>query len=164
MRIYNPIGNVNDYYGQESGVKYVSIRQQSLKPTEFTVTGDVFIDAYLENNAKTVTLSDNTSAEILNEYTNYGRKTEVVIAPGKTVTLKLANASSFLELGARIDASAPESVAGGSEDGKVTVNGNTINVNSSTDMYYTISADTNNNIEITNNTDKLIAITNLKLK
>lgn len=164
IRIYNPIGNVSDYYGEESGVNYVSIREQSLKPSVFTVRGDVFIDAYLENKAKTVTLSDNTSAEILNEYTNYGRKTEVVIAPGKTVTLKLANASSFLELGARIDASAPESVAGGSEDGKVTVNGNTINVNSSTDMYYTISADTNNNIEIINNTDKLIAITNLKLK
>lgn len=46
----------------------------------------------------------------------------------------------------------------------MTVNGNPINVNSSTDMYYTISADSSNTIEITNNTNKLIAITNLKLK
>lgn len=164
IRIYNPIGNVSGYYGEESGVNYVSIREQSLNPSVFTVTGDVFIDAYLESVAKSVTLSDSTSDEVINEYTNYGRKTEVVIAPGKTVTLKLTNASSFLELGARIDAAAPSTVAGGSSDGKVTVNGKPINVNSSTDMYYTISADTNNNIEITNNTDKLIAITNLKLK
>ena len=162
IRIYNPIGNVNNYYGEESGVKYVSIRQQSLKPTEFTVTGDVFIDAYLDNDAKTVGLSDSTSEEVMNEYTNYGRKTEVVIAPGKTVTLTLTNPSSFLELGARIDAVSP--LEGGSADGKVTVNGNPINVNSSTDMYYTISADSSNTIKITNNTNKLIAITNLKLK
>ena len=162
IRIYNPIGNVNNYYGEESGVKYVSIRQQSLKPTEFTVTGDVFIDAYLDNDAKTVALSDSTSEEVMNEYTNYGRKTEVVIAPGKTVTLTLTNPSSFLELGARIDAVSP--LEGGSADGKVTVNGNPINVNSSTDMYYTISADSSNTIKITNNTNKLIAITNLKLK
>ena len=98
----------------------------------------------------------------MNEYTNYGRKTEVVIAPGKTVTLTLTNPSSFLELGARIDAVSP--LEGGSADGKVTVNGNPINVNSSTDMYYTISADSSNTIKITNNTNKLIAITNLKLK
>jgi len=94
----------------------------------------------------------------MNEYTNYGRKTEVVIAPGKTVTLTLTNPSSFLELGAR------SPLEGGSADGKVTVNGNPINVNSSTDMYYTISADSSNTIKITNNTNKLIAITNLKLK
>lgn len=164
VRIYNPIGNVNNNYGQESGVKYVSIRQQSLNPTKFTVTGDVFIDKYLENKAQTITLSDSTSKDIMNIYTNYGRKTEVVIAPGKTVTLTLKEASDFLELGARIDAEAPTSVAGGSSDGTVTVNGNPINVNSSTDMYYTISAKDNKIIKITNNTDKLIAITNLKLK
>ena len=164
VRIYNPIGNVNNNYGQESGVKYVSIRQQSLNPTEFTVTGDVFIDKYLENKAQTITLSDSTSKDIMNIYTNYGRKTEVVIAPGKTVTLTLKEASDFLELGARIDAEAPTSVAGGSSDGRVTVNGNPINVNSSTDMYYTIGAKDNKIIKITNNTDKLIAITNLKLK
>lgn len=162
VRIYNPIGNISNYYGNESGVKYVSIRQQSLNPTEFTVRGDVFIDAYTDNEAKTITLSDNTSEEIMNEYTNYGRKTEVVIAPGKTVTLTLSQLSSFLELGARIDAVSPLAV--GSADGTVTVNGNPINVNSSTDMYYTISADSNNQITITNNTNKLIAITNLKLK
>lgn len=164
VRIYNPIGNVNNNYGQESGVKYVSIRQQSLNPTKFTVTGDVFIDKYLENKAQTITLSDSTSKDIMNIYTNYGRKTEVVIAPGKTVILTLKEASDFLELGARIDAEAPTSVAGGSSDGTVTVNGNPINVNSSTDMYYTISAKDNKIIKITNNTDKLIAITNLKLK
>ena len=164
VRIYNPIGNVNNNYGQESGVKYVSIRQQSLNPTKFTVTGDVFIDKYLENKAQTITLSDSTSKDIMNIYTNYGRKTEVVIAPGKTVTLTLKEASDFLELGARIDAEAPTSVAGGSSDGTVTVNGNPINVNSSTDMYYTISAKDNKIIKITNNTDKLIAINNLKFK
>ena len=162
VRIYNPIGNISNYYGNESGVKYVSIRQQSLNPTEFTVTGDVFIDKYLENKAQTITLSDSTSKDIMNIYTNYGRKTEVVIAPGKTVTLTLSQLSSFLELGARIDAVSPLAV--GSADGTVTVNGNPINVNSSTDMYYTISAKDNKIIKITNNTDKLIAITNLKLK
>ena len=162
VRIYNPIGNVSNYYGEESGVKYLSIRQQSLNPTKFTVTGDVFIDAYLKNEAKNIELKNNTDEATLKEYTNYGRKTEVVIAPGKTVTLTLTNPSSFLELGARIDAVSP--LKGGSADGKVTVNGNPINVNSSTDMYYTISADSSNTIKITNNTNKLIAITNLKLK
>lgn len=161
LRIYNPIGNTNDAYGEESGSEYISIREQSLNDTLFTVSGDVFIDAYLGNKAQVINLSKDISDEDLNIYTTYGRKTEVVIAPDDSVTLTLKNNATFTQLGARIDAKSP--LLGGSSSGKVLVNGKDIDLTSSTDMYYEVTPD-NNKITITNNTNKLVALTNLKLK
>jgi len=163
VRIYNPVGNL-EKYDSESGCKYVSIRNQSLSPSIFTVKGNVFIDSYLDKDADVITLDSNISEEDLNIYKNYGRKTEVIIAPDQEVSIKLNKSYGLVQLGARIDALAPNSVSGGDANGSVTANGSPIGINSSTDMYYTISSMDNGLINIKNNTSKLISITKLKLK
>lgn len=168
LRIYNSVNvNKGDIGGvdidNESSAKFVSIREQSLlsdKADLFTVDGDVFIDAYLNKLAQVVAIPDE-----MTEYKTYGRKTEVVVAPGKTVTITLKNTSGYskVQLGARIDATVPTNITGGSSTGKVRVNNDNIDIKSSTDMYYTVKVKDNGEIVITNNTDKLLALTKLKL-
>lgn len=173
IRIYNPIGNNNNEYGEEeNNVEYVSIREQSLEPNKFSVVGNVFIDKYLSNPAHSISFlnSDGTKNTTgIDEYTKYGRKNEVVVAPGKSITIKLNNTAMTTHLGARIDASAPSSVMSDVPenmelDGKVYVNENDLGLNSSTDMYYKVIPNNKNEITIVNKTNKLIALTNLKLK
>ena len=172
VRIYNSVNVNKDQIGgvdvdNESSAKFVSIREQSLLSNNaglFTVKGDVFIDAYLKNNAKVVAIPDK-----MNEYTTYGRKTEVVVAPGSSVILTLNNASEYskVQLGARIDAAIPSVIDGVdlskiNANGKVLVNNEEINIKSSTDMYYTVNF-VDGKLVITNNTNKLLALTKLKL-
>ncbi|WP_281526307.1 vWA domain-containing protein [Intestinibacter bartlettii] len=164
VRIYNSVKVDVD---NESSAKFVSIREQSLlsdKADLFTVDGNVFIDAYLKNNAKVVAIPDK-----MDEYTAYGRKTEVVIAPGDSITLTLQNAAkaySKVQLGARIDAAVPtqrtEITIPENLTNEVLVNNKDIGVKSSTDMYYTVDV-VNGKLVITNNTNKLLALTKLKL-
>lgn len=173
VRIYNSVKVDKDDIGgvdidNEYSAQFVSIRKQSLLSDNtglFTVKGDVFIDAYLKKNAKVVAIPDGMS-----EYTTYGRKTEVVVAPGKTVTLTLkdANLYSKVQLGARIDAAIPSVIEGVDlskidANGKVLVNEEEKDIKSSTDMYYTVKVKDNGEIKITNNTNKLLALTKLKL-
>ncbi len=172
VRIYNSVQVNKDNIGKvdvdnESSAKFVSIREQSLlsnKADLFTVDGNVFIDAYLKNNAKVVAIPDK-----MDEYTAYGRKTEVVIAPGDSITLTLQNAAkaySKVQLGARIDAAVPtqrtEITIPENLTNEVLVNNKDIGVKSSTDMYYTVDV-VNGKLVITNNTNKLLALTKLKL-
>ncbi|WP_455537619.1 fibro-slime domain-containing protein [Terrisporobacter sp.] len=163
IRIYNSVKIDKDEVGvdNEADAKFVSIREESLKPTLFSVTGDVFIDAYTGNLAKVVTIPDK-----LGEYTTYGRKTEVVLAPNSSITITLSDLNkkySKVELGARIDASVPSNITGGSEDGKLDVNSSLISLKSSTDMYYTVSFNDQGQLVVTNNTNKLVSLTKLKL-
>ena len=172
LRIYNSVNVNKEQIGgvdvdNESSAKFVSIREQSLLSNNadlFTVDGDVFIDAYLKKNAKIVAIPKE-----MTEYTTYGRKTEVVVAPGSSVTLTLKNASEYskVQLGARIDAAIPSVIDGVDSskvnaNGKVLVNNEEINIKSSTDMYYTVKV-VDGKLVITNNTNKLLALTKLKL-
>ena len=172
LRIYNSVNVNKEQIGgvdvdNESSAKFVSIREQSLLSNNadlFTVDGDVFIDAYLKKNAKVVAIPKE-----MTEYTTYGRKTEVVVAPGSSVTLTLKNASEYskVQLGARIDAAIPSVIDGVDSskvnaNGKVLVNNEEINIKSSTDMYYTVKV-VDGKLVITNNTNKLLALTKLKL-
>ncbi|WP_455544008.1 vWA domain-containing protein [Intestinibacter sp.] len=165
IRIYNSVKvNKDDIGGvdvdNESTAKFVSIREQSLNADLFTVTGDVFIDAYAGNDAKVVAIPNE-----LSEFTTYGRKTEVVVAPGDSITIALKNIKNYskVELGARIDAAVPSNITGGSATGSVLVNDENILVKSSTDMYYTVKFNNNGQLVITNNTNKLLSLTKLKL-
>nr|WP_295761681.1 vWA domain-containing protein [uncultured Intestinibacter sp.] len=172
VRIYNSVNVNKEQIGgvdvdNESSAKFVSIREQSLLSNNadlFTVDGDVFIDAYLKKNAKVVAIPKE-----MTEYKTYGRKTEVVVAPGSSVTLTLKNASKYskVQLGARIDAAIPSVIDGVdlskvNTNGKVLVNNEEINIKSSTDMYYTVKI-VDGKLVITNNTNKLLALTKLKL-
>lgn len=169
LRIYNSVNVNKEQIGgvdvdNESSAKFVSIREQSLlsdKADLFTVDGKVFIDAYLKNNAKVVAIPGE-----MTEYTTYGRKTEVVIAPGDSITLTLKDAKAYskVQLGARIDAAVPtDIIVPENLTNEVLVNNKNIEVKSSTDMYYTVTINNEGKLVITNNTNKLLALTKLKL-
>lgn len=168
IRIYNSVKVDKDDIGgvevdNEADAKFVSIREESLNPTLFTVSGSVFIDKYANNDAKVVTIADS-----LSEYTTYGRKTEVVLAPEQSITIELKDKQSIptkAEVGARIDANVPESIEYDSSNvsDKLSVNDTNITLKSSTDMYYTVSFNEQGQLVITNNTNKLVALTKLKL-
>ena len=169
VRIYNSVNVNKDQIGgvdvdNESSAKFVSIREQSLLSNNadlFTVDGDVFIDAYLKKNAKVVAIPKE-----MTEYTTYGRKTEVVIAPGDSITLTLKDAKAYskVQLGARIDAAVPtDIIVPENLTNEVLVNNKNIEVKSSTDMYYTVTINNEGKLVITNNTNKLLALTKLKL-
>ena len=102
----------------------------------------------------------------MTEYTTYGRKTEVVIAPGDSITLTLKDAKAYskVQLGARIDAAVPtDIIVPENLTNEVLVNNKNIEVKSSTDMYYTVTINNEGKLVITNNTNKLLALTKLKL-
>lgn len=167
IRIYNSVKVNKDEIGvdvdNEADAKFVSIREESLTPNLFTVIGNVFIDAYTGNPAQIVDISNSDN---LAKYTTYGRKTEVVLAPEQSITISLKDKSNIptkVDLGARIDASVPSNITGGSEYGKLSVNSKDITLKSSTDMYYTVLFNDNGQLVITNNTNKLVALTKLKL-
>ena len=48
-------------------------------------------------------------------------------------------------------------------NGKILINDEEKGIKSSTDMYYTVKVKDNGEIKITNNTNKLLALTKLKL-
>ena len=169
LRIYNSVNVNKEQIGgvdvdNESSAKFVSIREQSLLSNNadlFTVDGDVFIDAYLKKNAKVVAIPKE-----MTEYTTYGRKTEVVIAPGDSITLTLKDAKAYskVQLGARIDAAVPtDIIVPENLTNEVLVNNKNIEVKSSTDMYYTVTINNEGKLVITNNTNKLLSLTKLKL-
>ena len=168
LRIYNSVNVNKEQIGgvdvdNESSAKFVSIREQSLLSNNadlFTVDGDVFIDAYLKKNAKVVTIPNE-----MTEYKTYGRKTEVVVAPGDSITLTLKDTTyNKVQLGARIDAAVPtDIIVPENLTNEVLVNNKNIEVKSSTDMYYTVTINNEGKLVITNNTNKLLALTKLKL-
>lgn len=160
FRIYNPIGNSDDAYGDEKDTIYYSIREQIEKSTKFNVTGKVFIDSTSNKDAYSADLSDDKQKA---EYILNGRKTEVCIAPNESVTIELDGSQTLTQIGARINGKAPTSVQVEGLSGKVLVNEEEFKLSSSTDMYYNVIPD-NNCIKITNETNNIISLTNLKMK
>lgn len=171
LRVYYPIGKTNDDYTKdENNIQYVDIRDQIFNPEYFSVAGTLFVDEHADGHgtvpAHTVDLFDkdgNPNQEAKDEYSRYGRKREVAIAPGGIVTLSGLDANSVKQIGMRTNAVAPDEFKLENANGKVDVNGKEINLNSATDMYYNVTVK-DGKLVITNNTDYIITLTNLKLK
>ena len=172
LRVYYPIGKTNENYkDNENNIQYVDIRDQIFNPEYFSVAGTLFVDEHADGHgtvpAHTVDLFDkdgNPNQEAKDEYSRYGRKREVAIAPGGTVTLSaFKDGISVKQIGMRTNAVAPDEFKLENANGKVDVNGKEINLNSATDMYYNVTVK-NGKLVITNNTNYIITLTNLKLK
>lgn len=166
MRVYYPIGNTNENYtDDENAIKYVDIRDQIFAPQYFSVDGTLFVDEHADGHdtvvAHTIKLSDEAGKA---EYSTYGRKREVAIAPGDSVTLSgFADNVSVKQIGMRTNSEAPEEFKITNPTGKVDVNGSEIALTSATDMYYNVTVK-DGKLVITNNTNYIITLTNLKLK
>lgn len=169
VRIYNPLGENIDQLPAEAkeayktdgelGSKLAYIRDGILKNSKIItdVQGTVYIDKYKTPDSTTgyvdghnVTLGEDG---VLAEYTRYGCKTETYLPAGKSLTLTLDKDYSNIQLGLK------SSVIGAT----YTINGgSTRTINSSTDMYYKVTAQ-DNKITITNTSDAMIEITALKV-
>ena len=167
LRVYYPIGTSNENYTEdENNIQYVDIRDQIFNPVYFSVSGTLFVDTHANGHdsvaAHTISLSD---AAGKTEYSTYGRKREVAIAPGGTVTLSgFKQGISVKQIGMRTNAVAPEKFQLTNPKDTVDINGKEINLTSATDMYYNVTVNKNGELVITNNTNYIITLTNLKLK
>ena len=160
IRVYYPIGTNNENY------------KQIFNPEYFSVSGTLFVDTHAVGHdtkpAHTISLLDKDGKpdkDAIAEYSTYGRKREVAIAPGGTVTLSgFKDEISVKQIGMRTNALAPKEFKLENAKGIVDVNGKKIALNSATDMYYDITVTDNGELVITNNTNYIITLTNLKLK
>lgn len=169
LRIYNPLGTVIDELpdaakeayeaDKELGAQFVSIRDGILGNSSIIkkVEGTVYIDKYASVQSETgwVEGHNNTlTGDVeLDEYNKYGCKTETYLPAGKSLTLTLDQDYSNIQLGLKASMSGA----------KYTINdGEEKQINSSTDMYYKVSAN-NKTIKITNTSDAMLEITSLKV-
>lgn len=166
LRVYYPIGTSNENYKKdENNIQYVDIRDQIFNPEYFSVSGKLFVDTHaVGHDTKPAHIIDLSKDDDKAEYSKYGRKREVAIAPGGTVTLSgFKNGISVKQIGMRTNALAPDEFKLKNATGIVDINGEKINLNSATDMYYNVTIK-DGKLEITNNTNYIITLTNLKLK
>ena len=169
VRIYNPLGTDIDQLPAEAkeayktdgelGSKLAYIRDGILKNSTIItdVQGTVYIDKYKSSTSSTGYVDGHSvilgQEGVLDEYTRYGCKTETYLPAGKSLTLTLDQDYSNIQLGLK------SSVKGAT----YTINnGATRNINSSTDMYYKVTAK-DKKITITNTSDAMIEITALKV-
>lgn len=167
LRVYYPIGKTNENYkDDENNIEYVDIRDQIFNPEYFSVSGKLFVDEHADgHNTKPAHIIDLSKADDKTEYSTYGRKREVAIAPGGTVTLSgFKQGISVKQIGMRTNAVAPEKFQLTNPKDTVDINGKEINLTSATDMYYNVTVNKNGELVITNNTNYIITLTNLKLK
>ena len=169
VRIYNPLGTDIDQLPAEAkeaykadgelGSQLAYIRDGILKNSTIItdVQGTVYIDKYKSSTSSTGYVDGHNvilgQDGVLDEYTRYGCKTETYLPAGKSLTLTLDQDYSNIQLGLK------SSVKGAT----YTINnGATRNINSSTDMYYKVTAK-DKKITITNTSDAMIEITALKV-
>ena len=165
LRVYYPIGKTNeDYTKEENNIQYIDIRDQIFNPEYFSVAGTLFVDEHADgHNTKPAHIIDLSNDDDKAEYSRYGRKREVAIAPGGIVTLSGLDADSVKQIGMRTNALAPNNFKLKEATGIVDINGKEIRLNSATDMYYNVTVK-GGKLVITNNTNYIITLTNLKLK
>lgn len=169
VRIYNPLGTDIDQLPAEAKEAYKAdgelgsqlsyIRDGILKNSTIItdVQGTVYIDKYKSSTSSTGYVDGHSvilgQEGVLDEYTRYGCKTETYLPAGKSLTLTLDQDYSNIQLGLK------SSVNGAT----YTINnGATRNINSSTDMYYKVTAK-DKKITITNTSKAMIEITALKV-
>ena len=169
VRIYNPLGTDIDQLPAEAkeaykadgelGSQLAYIRDGILKNSTIItdVQGTVYIDKYKSSTSSTGYVDGHNvilgQDGVLAEYTRYGCKTETYLPAGKSLTLTLDQDYSNIQLGLK------SSVKGAT----YTINnGATRNINSSTDMYYKVTAK-DKKITITNTSKAMIEITALKV-
>lgn len=151
VRVYDPAGNTldNDYV-KDSEVKpiYVEVRKALLTADSVVNIGDdikngvVFIDG-------------NGSAAIATDYKNFGPNHEVYLAKDQAISFKIANATKYADIQIGIKSIGNDAVA-------YTINGALKNIGTATDMYYSIKDYAGGLVTITNTSNAVLSITNIK--
>lgn len=175
VRIYN--SKLNETYGDvyakdgEYNAQYIEVRDQLIKAESFNgedpaVDGAVYIDGRPQRDAKGELVYDKdgylvydhrkvTTSNVLDDYKNYGPKNEVYLASGQGIAFKIEEMSNVESVQLGLKSASGETVS-------AAVNGTTVAVGSSTEMYYKVSA-SDGKVVITNNGTGIISVTNVKL-
>ena len=174
VRIYN--NELNKTYGDvyakdgEYNAQYIEVRDQLIKAESFNgedpaVDGAVYIDGRPQRDAKGELVYNKdgylvydrkvTTSNVLDDYKNYGPKNEVYLASGQGIAFKIKDMSNVESVQLGLKSASGETVS-------AAVNGTTVAVGSSTEMYYKVSA-ADGKVVITNNGTGIISVTNVKL-
>ncbi len=174
VRIYN--NELNKTYGDEYAkdgeynAQYIEVRDQLIKAASFNSTGEamggaVYIDGrpQCDANGKLV-YDDNgylvydkkvTTKNVLTDYKNYGPKNEVYLTAGQGIAFKVKDMSYVVSVQLGLKSASGETVS-------AAVNGETVTVGSSTEMYYKVTA-SDGKFVIVNNGTGILSVTNVKL-
>lgn len=151
VRVYDPAGSDLDKdYVKDSEVKpiYVEVRKALLTADSVVNIGDdikngvVFIDG-------------NGSAAIATDYKNFGPNHEVYLAKDQAISFMIANATKYADIQIGIKSIGNDAVA-------YTINGALKNIGTATDMYYSIKDYAGGLVTITNTSNAVLSITNIK--
>ena len=174
VRIYN--SKLNETYGDvyakdgEYNAQYIEVRDQLIKAESFNsadsaVSGAVYIDGRPQRDAKGELVYNKdgylaydrkvTTSNVLDDYKNYGPKNEVYLASGQGIAFRIDDMSNVESVQLGLKSASGENVS-------AAVNGTTVAVGSSTEMYYKVSA-ADGKVVITNNGTGIISVTNVKL-
>lgn len=147
IRVYDPMGkDYADYtQDQEGYAQYIKLRAALAK------------DAASVDDTNLLFIDGAEKAEV-SLYKNYGPNNEVYLASGQAISFKLTGELSKI---ATIQVGAKKPSGTGAV---MTVNGTEESVdNSATEMYYTITRNTNNCVTIANTGADILSLTNLKV-
>ena len=174
VRIYN--SKLNETHGDvyakdgEYNAQYIEVRDQLIKAKSFNSTGSavsgaVYIDGRPQRDAKGELVYNKdgylvydrkvTTSNVLDDYKNYGPKNEVYLASGQGIAFRIEDMSNVESVQLGLKSASGEIVS-------AAVNGTTVAVGSSTEMYYKVSA-ADGKVVITNNGTGIISVTNVKL-
>lgn len=165
LRVYNPLGNdttdedqkisdttVKDAYGEtELNALFTEVR--NLLATSGDDSSYVFIDLDGDGNVEDKTAYNAT------EYGTYGPKNEVYLAPGQTMTFKIAAAETAHTY--QIGLKAPEGATSATWSGYADYN-YTNTIDHSTDLYYLTTPTDDGSITISNTGGNLLSVTKIK--
>lgn len=147
IRVYDPMGkDYADYTQDQEGYpQYIKLRAALAK------------DAASVDDTNLLFIDGAEKAEV-SLYKNYGPNNEVYLASGQAISFKLTGELSKI---ATIQVGAKKPSGTGAV---MTVNGTKESVdNSATEMYYTITRNTNNCVTIANTGADILSLTNLKV-
>ena len=174
VRIYN--SKLNETHGDvyakdgEYNAQYIEVRDQLINAGSFNSTGSavngaVYIDGRPQRDAKGELVYNKdgylvydrkvTTSNVLGDYKNYGPKNEVYLASGQGIAFRIKDMSNVESVQLGLKSASGEIVS-------AAVNGTTVAVGSSTEMYYKVSA-SDGKVVITNNGNGIISVTNVKL-
>lgn len=149
VRVYDPMGKDNAIYNtgneKEGYPQYIKLR-------------DAVANANASLDGNKALFIDGAANATIEQYKNLGPNNEVYLAEGQAIAFRLDVGEGVQIETIQIGAKAPNGQA------KLTVNGVTVKeLSTATEMYYKISAGTNNTFTIANNGKNILSLTNLKI-
>lgn len=146
IRVYDPMGkDYADYTKDQEGYpQYIKLRDALADETNTAVTSAaVFIDG-----------ADEAKVSL---YKNYGPNNEVYLAKGQAITFKVPT-NGYIDT-VQIGAKSPDGTVS-----SMTVNDVDVPIaGSGTEMYYKLNVTSGDKVVITNKTDGILSLTNLKI-